>query len=156
MRGDVSIVRATPEDAEEILALIRRAFAPVGDQYGDPGLPPLVESLDSHRARYATHVVLKAIDAGGRAVASVQGELRQDGTCAIGRLVVDPAWQGQGIGRAMAEALEDAFPEADCFELFTGHLSEHTLRLYHSLCYEETRREVESERVTLVWMRKAR
>jgi ribosomal protein S18 acetylase RimI-like enzyme len=156
MRGDVRIVRATEEDAEEILALIKRAFTPVGEQYGDMQLPPLAESLDSHRARYDTHVVLKAVDAEGRAIGSIQGELRDDGTCYIGRLVVDPDWQGRGVGRALAEALEDAFPEATCFELFTGHLSEHTLRLYRSLGYEETRRERESDAVTLVWMRKAR
>lgn len=153
---DVIITRADVRDAEEVLALIRRAFTPVAEQYGDFEMPPLTETLESHRARYATNVVLKATDPSGRIVGSVQGEPREDGTCYVARLAVDPSAQRRGIGRALALALEAEFPDAARFELFTGHLSAETIRLYHSLGYLETHRDVVSERLTLVWMEKAR
>jgi ribosomal protein S18 acetylase RimI-like enzyme len=153
---DIAITRATPDDAAEVLALIKRAFLPVAEQYGDFDLPPLTETLESHRERYESHVVLKAVDASGRIVGTVQGRLCPDGACYVARLAVDPAWQRRGIGRALALALEAEFPTARRFELFTGHRSHETLRLYASLGYRETRREEAGENLTLVWMEKSR
>lgn len=147
------IERAAEGDAREILALIKRAFASVGEQYGDPHLPPLTETLEEHRAAYANGVVLKAVE-DGRIIGSVQGVLREDGTCYVARLVVEPTLQGRGIGRALATELERHFPDAVGFSLFTGHLSGETLGLYRSLGYAETHRESVSDRLTLVWMEK--
>lgn len=156
MRADVAIARATIADAEQVLALIKRAFTPVAEEYGDPDLPPLKETLEEHSARYARGVVLKAVDQQGRIVGTIQGEPRQDGTCYVARLAVDPEAQGRGIGRLLAQALEAEFPDATRFELFTGHLSERSLALYHSLGYRETRRERVSDSLTLVWLAKVR
>lgn len=147
------IEQASSDDAEEVLAVIRAAFAPVAAQYGDPSLPPVAESLESHRARYADHIVLKAID-GGRIVGSVQGVERPGAVCVVERLAVLPEWQGRGVGRALTRAIEESFPHAAAFELFTGHRSAETLGLYHSLGYAETHREYVDERLTLVYLRK--
>jgi ribosomal protein S18 acetylase RimI-like enzyme len=149
----VHIEQASLEDAEEILAVIRAAFTPVAAQYGDPSLPPVAESLQSHRARYADHVVLKAVD-GGRIIGSGQGVDGPGGVCVVERLVVLPEWQGRGIGRALTRAIEASFPHAAAFELFTGHRSTETLGLYRSLGYAETRRDYVDERLTLVYLRK--
>lgn len=153
---DVVITRADTSDAEAVLALIRRAFTPVAEQYGDFDMPPLTETLEEHRARYAGNVVLKATDAAGAIVGSVQGEPRPDGSCYVARLVVDPAHQRRGIARALTLALEAEFPGARRFELFTGHDSAGSLALYRSLGYEEVRREPATDRLTLVWMEKSR
>jgi len=152
-RSHVHIEQASLHDAEEILAVIRAAFAPVAEEYGDPQLPPVAESFESHRSRYTDHVVLKAIE-GGRIIGSVQGVEWPGGVCTVERLVVLPEWQGRGIGRALTRAIEASFPRATAFELFTGHRSTGTLRLYHSLGYAETRREYVDERLTLVYLRK--
>ncbi|MDI6713049.1 MAG: GNAT family N-acetyltransferase [Anaerosomatales bacterium] len=148
------IARATVDDAE-ILALIKRAFAPVARQYGVPSLPPLDETLAEHLARYEDSVVFKATY-DGAIVGSVQGRLDSDGVCHVARLVVDPAFQRRGIGRALMVALERSLPQARRFELFTGHQSEETIRLYRSLGYQETRRQRQSDALTLVWLEKAR
>ena len=155
MTEAVTISQATIDDAEEVLALIKRAFAPVAELYRDPEFPPLTESLASHRDCYSVRTVLKATDAAGHIVGTVQGEARDD-ACYVARLAVDPAWQRRGVARALAAALEDAFPDTKRFELFTGHLSEETLALYRSLGYRETLREVVDDRLTVVWMEKVR
>ncbi|MHB1342036.1 MAG: GNAT family N-acetyltransferase [Coriobacteriia bacterium] len=148
----MQIERATITDGEEILALIKRAFAPVGEQYDDRMLPPLIETLESHQARYADHVVLKAI-VDGQIVGSVQAVMRGE-TCLLGRLVVDPGYQGRGIGRALAQEIERHFPNARRFELFTGHASAETLSLYTSLGYREYRSQTVHDRLTLVYLEK--
>jgi ribosomal protein S18 acetylase RimI-like enzyme len=149
----VAIERASIDDAEEVLEVIRASFAPVAAQYGDPDLPPVAESLESHRARYADHIVLKATE-NGRIVGSVQGVAQPDGVCVVERLAVLPAWQRRGLGRALALTIEEYFPRASAFELFTGHQSVETLGLYHSLGYAEVRREHVDDRLTLVFLRK--
>ncbi len=150
----IRIETASPDDTEEILALIRRAFTPVARQYGESTLPPLAETAEQFRTRFSNHVVLKAIDA-ERIVGTVVGVM--DGsTCLVGRLAVDPEMQGKGLGRTLAIAIEDRFPLADRFELFTGHASAETLGLYRSLGYREYRRERATERVELVFLEKER
>ncbi len=150
----VVIERATIADAAEILALIKRAFAPVAEQYESPELPPLTETLGSFRARFRDHIVLKAVEH-GRIVGTIQGVARDD-TCFVERLAVDPACQGRGIGRALARRIEELFPHVARFELFTGHASAETLSLYHSLGYREIRRERVSPRLSLVYLEKPR
>lgn len=145
---------ASTEDAEEVLALIKRAFAPVGEQYGDPALPPLVEPPEAFRARFADHVVLKAI-ADECIIGAVLGVMDGD-TCLVGRLVVEPALQGRGMGRALATEIERRFPQAARFELFTGNRSAGTLGLYASLGYREFKREHVNDRLTLVFLEKYR
>lgn len=55
--------------------------------------------------------------------------------------MVRPTYQRHGLGARLLAAIEDAFPEASTFELFTGNLSEGNLRLYRSIGYREFKRE---------------
>ncbi|MDP9455619.1 MAG: hypothetical protein M3Q60_07455 [Actinomycetota bacterium] len=52
--------------------------------------------------------------------------------------------------------IETRFPGVDRYKLFTGHLSEGSLRLYRRLGYTETRREKDSPRLRLVYLEKSR
>lgn len=145
---------ASLDDADEILSLIKRAFAPVGAQYGDDTLPPLTETPESFRSRFASETVLKAM-LDNRIVGAVIGALDGD-VCRVGRLVVEPGLQGHGIGRALATEIERRFPDVSRFELFTGDRSVETLGLYESLGYRETRRAYVSGRLSLVYLEKRR
>ena len=78
----------------------------------------------------------------------------EDGTAHIGRLIVAPDMQGKGIGTFLLRAAEAA-SGADRFALFTGHLSEANLRLYHREGYAVARREQIGPRVELVHLVKA-
>ncbi|WP_405084683.1 GNAT family N-acetyltransferase [Microbispora sp. NBC_01389] len=148
----VEITRAVPGDAGEILTLQRAAYVIEAQLYGDPFIAPLVESLDQVRMVIETALVLKATD-GGRVVGAVRGRLSGT-TCLVGRLVVAPDRQGQGIGTALLAAIHEAVPEAAAFDLFTGHLSEGNLRLYRRLGYRETQRERVQDHLMLVHLRR--
>lgn len=148
----MEIERAVAADAGEILTLQRAAYVSEAQLYGDPFIPPLVESLGQVRAVIQSGIVLKATDT-GRIVGAVRAQLSGT-TCLVGRLVVAPDRQGQGLGTALLGALHDTVPDAEAFDLFTGHLSEANLRLYRRLGYRETRRERMDDHLTLVHLRR--
>ncbi|GII02522.1 GCN5 family acetyltransferase [Planobispora takensis] len=146
------IERAEPGDAGEILTVQRAAYVSEAQLYGDPFIPPLVESVEQVRKAAEAGAVLVARD-GGRVVGAVRGQLSGT-TCLVGRLVVAPDMQGRGIGGALLAALHEENPGALAFDLFTGHLSEGNLRLYRRHGYRETRRERMSDHLTLVHLRR--
>ncbi|WP_173526302.1 GNAT family N-acetyltransferase [Nonomuraea antri] len=149
----MQIERAVAADAGEILTLQRAAYVSEAQLYGDPYIPPLVESLEQVRKAIETSMVLKAADQ-GRVVAAVRGQLA-GATCLVGRLVVAPDRQGQGLGTALLTALHEHVPQATAFDLFTGHLSDGNLRLYRRLGYRETRRERMDDHLTLIHLRRS-
>lgn len=135
----ISIERAEPTEAESILALQYLAYQSEAILYNNFALPPLAESLDDLTRLFRTHIFLVA-----RTDQKILGSVRAattNGRCHVGRLMVHPNYQRHGVGARLLAAIEDAFPEAPAYELFTGNLSEGNLRLYHRVGYVEFKRE---------------
>lgn len=154
MSEPAAIETAGPEDAGAILTVQRAAYVTEAQLYGDPFIPPLVESLEGlQKVLAGDAVVLKAV-LDGRIVGAVRAQF-SDHTCLIGRLVVAPDLQGRGVGLRLMRALEERVRgRADACVLFTGHLSDANLRLYRRLGYTETHRERVAAHLTHVHMRK--
>lgn len=138
----------TPADAGEVLTLQRAAYVSEARLYGDPELPPLVQSL-AELARELEGPAL-GLRLGTRLVAAVRWSVAGD-VARIGRLVVAPDLQGRGLGTSLLREAEEA-SGARRFELFTGHLSEANLRLYRREGYVEDRRERLGPSVELVFL----
>lgn len=152
---EIRVGSARPEDAGEILTLQRAAYVAEAQLYGDPFIPPLVESLEQIQRVLNDRdaVVLKAV-VGTRLVGAVRAQF-SDQTCLIGRLVVAPDLQGAGIGSQLMKQLEEQVTgRATALVLFTGHQSAGNLRLCRRLGYTETHRERVAAHLTLVHMRK--
>lgn len=147
-----TIAVATTADAVSILALQRRAYESEAHLYDDWTIPPLVQNLESLLDEIQSATVLKATEA-QVIVGSVRATL-SDKTCQIGRLFVEPVLQGQGIGSSLLHAIEEAFPSAERFELFTGSKSERNIGLYRRNGYEITSAKRLSDQVTIVVMGK--
>jgi len=150
----ISIVEATPEDAEEILDLQKAAYASEGCLYKDFTLPPLTQTLDKIREGFDRQLFLKAVD-DGEIVGSVRA-CTKESTCYVGRLIVRPDHQDGGIGTRLMEEIEAFFPRAERFELFTGHRSEKALHIYRKKGYSIFRREPVHDDLTLVYLEKRR
>lgn len=154
----VAIREARPDDAPAILILQRAAYRAVAARYGEPGLPPLTETLDDLRAAFSTHTILVAErgdprDDHGAIVGSVRA--RFDGDVAhIARLSVRPDLHGRGIGRQLLAAIERRMAPVRRYELFTGHRSDRTLRMYERAGYRRTHTVRESATVSLAYMAK--
>ena len=150
----LQILDANPEDARNILALQKLAYQSEALLYNNDKLPPLVQTLEEMEQDIRTMTVLKAVQ-DREIIGSVRAN-RENGICRIGRLIVAPACQGRGIGTKLMQAVEDAFPLARAFELFTGDKSVRNIRLYERLGYVRTRTQVVSPGLTLVFLTKTR
>jgi tRNA (guanine37-N1)-methyltransferase len=133
--GDEEVRPAVPADAGELYTLQRACW--LQELEANPGvvIPALTESLDDVRAGLDAHhtwVVRRA----GRLVGSVRARLTSRAGWDIGRLMVAPDLQGQGIGRFLLEHAEAAAPpDATSYLLFTGARSAGNLRMYKKAGY---------------------
>jgi ribosomal protein S18 acetylase RimI-like enzyme len=130
---EINIEQATENDAEMILALQKLAYQSEAHRYNDFTLPPLMQTFDEILADFRKQVVLKAVIS-GEIIGSVRAYV-ENGTCYIGRLIVNPEFQKQGIGKRLMHGIESQFNDAKRYELFTGHKSEEALSLYKKLGY---------------------
>ncbi len=124
------ILRATRADAGEILTLQRACWVQEALANDLLDIPPLHESLDdvvTWLGEWDTYVVRRA----GRLVGAVRGRLEDGTVWDIGRIMVAPDLQGQGIGRRLLEHIQDVAPAAAAsYLLFTGVRSERNHRSY--------------------------
>ena len=131
---EVEVRGAEPSDAGELLTLQRACW--LQEQWDNPGvdIPALGESLADVQAWLGRDTVLVA-RAGGRMVGAVRGSRHED-TWEIGRLMVAPDLQGQGLGRRLLEAMEAAAPPGvTSYALFTGAGSARNQRMYKKAGY---------------------
>jgi len=132
--GGEVIAPAVPADAGQVLTLQRACW--IQEQQANPGvrIPPLHESLDDVRRWLGESTVLTARRGDrliGAARARAEGELWN-----VGRLMVAPDLQGQGLGRVLLEAIEAAAPAGTTtFVLFTGAGSVDNIRFYKRAGY---------------------
>jgi tRNA threonylcarbamoyladenosine biosynthesis protein TsaE len=100
----LSVVEAGPEDAEQVLRVIHRAFAarPVLDP-PSTALQETVESVRQALERSGGLLVLRR----SLPVGAVLFDRRRPGQLGLTRVSVDPAQQGHGVASAMVGVAED-------------------------------------------------
>jgi len=147
----LQIKTAKPEDAQAILDLQKLAYTGEAAIYDDYSIPPLKQTLQEIQAQFDDHTFLKAT-INGEIVGSVRARNTSTG-CQIGRLIVHPDHQNQGIGTSLMKRIEDVLL-SDRYKLFTGHKSERNLYLYKKLGYREYRRRKINDMLTLVFLEK--
>jgi len=134
LAGGEVIARAVPADAGEILTLQRACWMQEQQANPEAWVPALHESLDDVRSWLPDWTVLTMRRA-GRLVGGARARLEDD-VWDVGRLMVAPDLQGQGLGRVLLEAVEAAAPaEATSYALFTGAGSTDNLRFYKRAGY---------------------
>jgi len=153
---DVLPGRLRPADAGEVLTIQRAAYVTEAQAHADLQLPPLTQGLDDLREELARPSVHGwGIRDAGRLVAAVRFEIRDD-VAHVGRLVVVPDRQGEGLGSGLLRHAEAHLPAGvRVIELFTGEHSHANLRLYRRLGYRDTHR-TDVGRYALVHLRKQR
>jgi phage replication-related protein YjqB (UPF0714/DUF867 family)/GNAT superfamily N-acetyltransferase len=151
---DMRIERAETFDAEEILALQKLAYKSEAEIYNDFKIPPMVQTLESIEKDFENQFFIKAL-MDGKIIGSVRA-YEKDGTCYIGRLIVHPDFQNQGIGTKLMNEIEKIFNTCQRFELFTGDRSERNLYLYQKLGYKIIKKAKITDLTTIVCLEKKR
>jgi N-acetylglutamate synthase-like GNAT family acetyltransferase len=95
----------------------------------------MLQTIESMRDDFKDKVILKA-KIRDQIVGSVRAK-QTDTTCFIGRLIVEPIYQGRGIGKKLLQSIENVFPNASVYELFTGQKSLFNREFYKRAGYIE-------------------
>ena len=138
MTSDQIQVRSVADaDAGELFTLRRAAFVTEAQQYDDPHIPPLTQTLGELKDDLARDdVVTLAAWAGPRMVGSIR-VLLEDGKATLGRFAVAPDLQGKGIGSRLLMEIVPYLPEGTKeIWVFTGRDSLQNLEFYASRGYE--------------------
>ncbi|MDR3687651.1 MAG: GNAT family N-acetyltransferase [Coriobacteriia bacterium] len=148
------IRRATRDESSAVAGVIRDGFKTVADAIGQD-IPPLHETAADVEETFDAGDAVLVAESDGRLVGTVRAESLEGGGVMVRRLAVLPEVRGRGVARSLMRALEDAYPDAPRFELFTGAMATGPIALYESLGYKliEPREEMG---FPLVWFEKCR
>ena len=120
--------------------------------YNDYTIPPLIETLEEIKNNFTKQTFLKVL-MDDKIIGAIRGYKEGD-TCHIGRLIVHPDFQNQGIGTKLMTEIEHYFKDIKRFELFTGHKSEKNIHIYKKLGYKEFKIEPINERLKHIYFEK--
>jgi ribosomal protein S18 acetylase RimI-like enzyme len=146
-----NITKAQKSDAGEILRLQRAAYQSEAEIYKDDSIQPLTQTLEDTLAEFDNGIVLKAV-ADDKIIGSVRAH-EKDGTVFIGKLMVLPDSQNQGLGRKLLQAIEKEFQDRR-YELFTGDKSIRNIALYKKCGYAVFKKEEVAPGLVMVYMEK--
>lgn len=146
------IIRAKKEDLEEILALQYLAYQSEARLFGSMDIPPLKQTIEEVCDEYEKGTILKAVDDAGTIIGSVRA-YQENRTVYIGKLMVHPNMQKQGLGTKLLLAIEQEYPNQK-YELFTSSKSITNIRLYEKLGYKIFKEETVSEELQFVYLQK--
>ncbi len=119
------------ESAGELLTVRRAAFVSEAQQYDDPHIPPLTQTLAELREDLSRpDVVTLGAWSGHRLIGSVRVEF-EGAKATLGRLAVVPDMQGHGIGTQLLLGIPPYLPpETSEVWVFTGKDSVQNITMY--------------------------
>ncbi len=124
---------ADKQDLCAILNLQYLAYQSEAMLCNNPKIPPLTQTLQEVEQEFIKGIFLKALNEKDEIVGSVRA-YSANGTLYIGKLIVRPDLQGQGIGTILLKEMEGRFPHKR-YELFTSSKSARNIKLYERLGY---------------------
>lgn len=148
----ITIQQAADSDLRDILNLQYIAYQSEAKLLGNLNIPPLTQTLEEVENEFKNGIFLKATDEKGMIIGSVRAHSSKQ-TLYIGKLIVHPYSQGQGIGTKLVHAIENISPHQR-YELFTSSKSVENIRLYKRLGYSIFLEKEIAEDLTFVYMEK--
>ncbi len=148
----IVITKAEKRDLQKILDLQYLAYQSEARLFDNQDIPPLKQTLTDVENEYQKGIILKALDDDKTIIGSVRA-FCDNGTVYIGKLMVHPSKQGQGIGTKLLLEMEKQYPNQR-YELFTSTKSEKNIALYQKLGYKVFDEKQVTEELRFVYMEK--
>lgn len=148
----MNIKKAEKEDLQEILDLQYMAYQSEARLFNNPDIPPLKQTLADVENEYQKGVILKALDENDIIIGSVRA-YSDNGTAYIGKLMVHPQKQHQGIGTKLLLEIEKEYP-GQRYELFTSTKSQKNIALYERLGYRSFAQKQITNELRFVYLEK--
>lgn len=148
----MKIIKADKSDLKKILELQYLAYQSEAKLLNNFEIPPLKQTYDEVEQEYTKGLLLKAIDENGEIIGSVRAYI-ENTTAYIGKLIVHPEKQSQGIGTKLVEKIEKEC-SVKRYEIFTSDKSLRTIRLYEHLGYVKFKEQKSSDNLSLVFLEK--
>jgi N-acetylglutamate synthase-like GNAT family acetyltransferase len=134
MFQDNIITKATTDDAQSILEVQKLAFRSEAELLDNYKIPPLMQTIESIIEDFGTYDFFK-ITIKNKILGALKVKVLEGNILWIGRLIVHPDYQKQGLGRTLMKFIERKYNTVKGFELFTAQKSKRNIRFYQSLGY---------------------
>ncbi|MEK3714488.1 GNAT family N-acetyltransferase [Paenibacillus sp. FSL R7-0333] len=155
-QSDVTLSKATLEDAADIHAMQLQAFMPLLEKYQDYETNPANETLERlverMNQKFVNYYIIRNA---GNAVGSIRVKKIEEHHYWLGQLCVVPQSQGQGIAQQAFARIEEIYSDAKTWGLATVVQEERNCYLYEKLGYRRTdeTREI-NDKMTLCYYEK--
>lgn len=151
--GQVMVIeKANKADLQEILDLQFLAYQSEAQLLNNFDIPPLKQTITEIEAELSEGIILKVLDEENNIVGSVRGKVN-GGTLYVGKLMVRPDRQGQGIGTILLKEIERICPQ-ERYELFTSSKSQRNIQLYERSGYRVFTEKTISDNLSFVYLEK--
>ena len=148
---NIEIAKANKEDLPIILEVQHKAFRREAEEFNDFNIEPMTQTIEELEEEFRTFTYLKAVNENGQIIGSIRGYVK-GGTSYIGKTLVHPDYQGQGIGTAMIKKLEE-INSAPRYEINASIRCPQNIRLYEKLGFTRFK-ETKTENNGFVYLEK--
>ena len=146
------IEKAKIEDLQEILKLQYLAYQSEAKLFNDMNIPPLKQTLEELYDEFQKGTILKVVNDVGTIIGSVRAYQKGE-TVYIGKLMVHPQYQKQGIGTKLLIEIENEYPNKR-YELFTSTKSISNIKLYQRMGYKIFKEKSVTDELKFVYLQK--
>lgn len=134
IQSNISLKKATTQDAEELYALQKKVFMPLYEKYEDHETSPVLQSFERFTERLQTGDFFKIYE-GDSLAGSVHVYRKSSGFMRLHMINILEEFQGKGIAQQVMSRLEIMYPEANSWELDTILQEEKNCYIYEKMGY---------------------
>ncbi|MEY5049711.1 MAG: hypothetical protein RLZZ175_3070 [Bacteroidota bacterium] len=146
---------AQKEDLHAILKLQKESYLSEAILHNEFNIPPLTQTYESIIDEFDKGFLFLKIVINNKIIASGRGYTSKEGISYISKLAVDAIFQNQKLGQSLLNELENRLSTCLKYELFTGNKSERNLYLYKKFGYQEFKRQLVNDNLSLVYLEKS-